>query len=115
MSLILARRNKGIGSRFYSYDAMNRETQVTQGASTAGGADAVDSKLVNFTYNADGHLLLHRPFRRPHRLVWQNGNQRPTLRRVVDEEQADEIGCRFLVRKAFGTSCNKRGDNRKEA
>ena len=30
--------------------------QVTQGASSAGGRDAVDSKLVNFTYNADGEL-----------------------------------------------------------
>lgn len=40
----------------YSYDNLNRETQVTQGASAASGADAVDPKLVNFTYEADGQL-----------------------------------------------------------
>ena len=40
----------------YSYDALNRETQVTQGASAIAGHDGVDSKLVNFTYNADGQL-----------------------------------------------------------
>ena len=40
----------------YSYDDLNQETQVTQGASTVSGHDAVDSKLVNFTYNADGQL-----------------------------------------------------------
>jgi YD repeat-containing protein len=33
---------------------LNRETQVAQRASNAPGHDAVDSKLVNFTYNADG-------------------------------------------------------------
>jgi hypothetical protein len=40
----------------YSYDDLNREPQVTQGASTVTGHDAVDSKLVNFTYNADGQF-----------------------------------------------------------
>ena len=41
----------------YSYDYLNRETQVTQAASTASGTDdPVDGKLVNFTYNADGEL-----------------------------------------------------------
>jgi RHS repeat-associated protein len=40
----------------YAYDALNRQTQVTQGASTIAGHDGVDSKLVNFTYNADGQL-----------------------------------------------------------
>ena len=40
----------------YSYDRLNRETQVTQGASTLPGVDAVDGKLVNFTYNADGQF-----------------------------------------------------------
>ena len=40
----------------YCYDDLNRETQVTQGASAAAGHDGVDSKLVTFTYNADGQL-----------------------------------------------------------
>ena len=30
----------------YSYDSLNQEVQVTQGASTVSGHDAVDSKLV---------------------------------------------------------------------
>jgi RHS repeat-associated protein len=38
----------------YSYDTLNRETQVVQEA--GGDTDAVDSKLVNFTYNADGQF-----------------------------------------------------------
>jgi RHS repeat-associated protein len=35
----------------YSFDALNRETQVTQGTSAIAGHDGVDSKLVNFTFN----------------------------------------------------------------
>ena len=37
----------------YQYDYMNQELQVTQGSN---GHDAVDDKLINFTYNADGQL-----------------------------------------------------------
>ena len=40
----------------YTYDDLNRQTQITQGPGTATGHDAVDDKLVNFTYNADGQL-----------------------------------------------------------
>jgi RHS repeat-associated protein len=40
----------------YSYDDLDREKQVLQGESTASGHDTVDSKLVNFTYFADGQF-----------------------------------------------------------
>ena len=40
----------------YQYDDMNHELQVTQDPSNVSGHDAVDDKLVNFTYNADGQL-----------------------------------------------------------
>ena len=40
----------------YSFDDLNRESQVIQEASAVTGHDAVDSKLVNFTYYADGQF-----------------------------------------------------------
>ncbi len=40
----------------YSYNDLNQETQVSQAASPAIDADAVESKLVDFTYNADGQF-----------------------------------------------------------
>ncbi len=40
----------------YSYSDLNQEIQVSQAASTATGADAVESKLVDFIYNADGQF-----------------------------------------------------------
>lgn len=38
----------------YTYNSLNQEAQVTQGGSS--GGDAVDQKLVAFTYDADGEV-----------------------------------------------------------
>jgi hypothetical protein len=37
----------------YSYDSQNREVQVAQGSA---GGNTVDTKLVNFSYDADGEM-----------------------------------------------------------
>ncbi len=40
----------------YQYSDMNQELRITQGPGTVSGHDAVDDKLVNFTYSANGQL-----------------------------------------------------------
>ena len=74
----------------YSYDGLNRETQVTQGASTASGARRRGQQAGELHLQRRRPIGVDRPLQRPHRLVRRPGcHERLQLRRSRPLDGAD--------------------------